>query len=169
MDMSETTEIPAVDGKAFWRTLGERATGVTIVTAGSEEGPVGFLGLSASHVTADPPTMLVSIDAKTSALKGVLANGHFAINFIPAGHAALVDLFSGKGGVSGAERFAAGDWETLATGAPVYKAALGVFDCAVEDIIQRGTISIVIGRVKATRARGEGEPLVFFRGKLQGA
>ncbi len=166
--MTETTGAPAIDAKTFWRTLGERMTGVTIVTARGAEGPVGFLGLSASHVTADPPTMLVSIDRKTSALRAVLEKKHFAINFMPAGTAAVADMFGGRGGISGADRFKAGEWETLATGAPVFKTALGVFDCTADQVVERGDISIVIGRVIAARSRGEGDPLVFFRGKMSG-
>jgi flavin reductase (DIM6/NTAB) family NADH-FMN oxidoreductase RutF len=63
-------------------TLGERAIGATIVTAQGADGPAGFLGLSATHVCADPPSMLVSIDRKTSALAAVLHGHHFAINYL---------------------------------------------------------------------------------------
>lgn len=160
--MSETT---GIDMKTFWRTLGMRATGMTVVTADSDEGPVGFLGLSASHVTADPATMIVSIDRKTSALAGIVSRRHFAINYLPAEAAALADAFGGRTGVSGADRFAAGEWTTLATGAPVLKSALGVFDCAVDEFIERGNIVIAIGGVRATAVNPEGTPLVFFRGK----
>lgn len=163
--MSAGETLTPIDVKTFWRTLGERATGMTIVTAQSEEGPAGFLGLSASHVTADPPTMLVSIDAKTSALGGVLAKRHFAVNFLPADAGHVADAFSGKAGLSGADRFLPGEWGELATGAPVFNKALGVFDCVVDDVIARGSISIVIGTVVGARAAGEGEPLLFFRGK----
>ena len=166
--MTITIGEPAIDAKTFWRTLGERMTGVTIVTAQGADGPVGFLGLSASHVSADPPRMLVSIDRKTSALKAVLEKRHFAISYLPAGTAALADMFGGRAGVSGADRFEAGEWEALATGAPVFVRALGVFDCTVEEVVEHGDISIVIGRVMAARSRGEGEPLVFFRGKISG-
>ncbi|WP_075215278.1 flavin reductase family protein [Mongoliimonas terrestris] len=158
--------LPPIDVKTFWRVLGERATGMTIVTAMSDEGPTGFLGLSAAHVTADPATLLVSIDKKTSALAGVLSNRHFAVNFLPATATAVADAFSGKAGLSGADRFFEGDWTTLASGAPVYKAALGVFDCVVDDVIERGAISIVIGTVVGATT-GEGDPLVFFRGKTR--
>ncbi|WP_181706679.1 flavin reductase family protein [Chthonobacter rhizosphaerae] len=165
--MTDTpASLPRIDVKTFWRVLGERATGMTIVTADSDEGPTGFLGLSAAHVTADPATLLVSIDRKTSALAGVLSRRHFAVNFLPATAGPVADAFSGKAGLSGAARFFEGDWTTLATGAPVYKAALGVFDCVVDDVIERGSISIVIGTVVGA-STGEGEPLVFFRGKTR--
>ena len=162
--MSERATSGAIDGKTFWRVLGQRATGMTIVTADSDDGPTGFLGLSAAHVSADPPTMLVSIDRKTSALAGVLARRHFAINYLPADAAPLVDAFGGRGGISGADRFAGNEWITLESGAPILKAALGAFDCAVVDIIEHGAISIVIGRVLAVHM-SEGEALVFYRGK----
>jgi flavin reductase (DIM6/NTAB) family NADH-FMN oxidoreductase RutF len=159
---------PVVDVKTFWRTLGERATGITIVTAQGDDGPTGFLGLSAAHVTADPPTLLVSIDRKTSALAAVLSRRHFAVNYLPAGAEAVSDAFSGKSGLSGADRFVEGQWDTLATGAPVFKDALGAFDCTVVDIIERGDISIVIGTAVAARTDSSRPPLIFFRGKVQG-
>lgn len=151
--------------KTFWRVLGERATGMTVVTAQGEDGPAGFLGLSAAHVAADPPTMLVSVDARTSALGAILARRHFAVNFLPAAATHVADAFSGKAGLSGADRFVEGEWGTLATGAPVLLGALGVFDCAVDQVVERGSISIIIGTVVGARAAGSGEPLVFFRGR----
>ena len=80
--MADSSE-KLIDAKLFWRALGQRAIGSTIVTARSEQGPAGFLGLSASHVSADPPLMLASIDKRTSALATVLAARHFAVNFLP--------------------------------------------------------------------------------------
>lgn len=156
-----------IDAKAFWRALGERATGMTVVTSTGEDGPAGFLGLSAAHVTADPPTLLVSIDRKTSALAAVLQSRAFAINFLPAGASHVADAFGGRGGVTGAARFLDGEWTSLKTGAPVFKQALAAFDCQVADVIQRGDISIVIGTAVDTLVSGTGDPLIFFRGKTR--
>jgi len=154
-----------IDNKAFWTALGQRAIGMTVVTADSDEGPTGLLGLSAAHVTASPPTMVVSVDHKTSALAGIVSRQHFAVNFLPADAAKVADAFGGRAGISGAARFAVGDWDTLATGAPVYREALGVFDCTVDEVLQRGGVAIIIGKVVAVAWRMDGEPLVFFRGK----
>ncbi|MCK9915545.1 flavin reductase family protein [Microbacteriaceae bacterium K1510] len=156
-----------IDGKSFWRTLGERATGITIVTAQGSDGPAGFLGLSASHVCADPPTMLVSIDDKTSALAAVLESKAFAINYLPASARDVADLFAGKGALKGPDRFEAGRWSSLTTGAPVFNDALGAFDCRLEDTVRRGTTTIAIGRVVDLIAKGSGEPLIFFRGQYR--
>ena len=84
---------------------------------------------------------------------------------LPADAGRVADAFGGRAGLSGADRFTAGEWRTLTTGAPVYANALGVFDCAVEEILERGDIFIIIGKVVAVAARADGDPLVFFRGK----
>jgi flavin reductase (DIM6/NTAB) family NADH-FMN oxidoreductase RutF len=153
-----------IDAKAFWRALGQRAIGSTIVTARSADGPAGFLGLSASHISADPPLMLASIDRRTSALQTVLAARHFAVNFLPSDASEIADLFGGKGTLKGADRFNIGQWQTLTTGAPVLATALGAMDCTLEDTIERGGICIVIGRVVDVLVGSGGNPLIHFRG-----
>jgi flavin reductase (DIM6/NTAB) family NADH-FMN oxidoreductase RutF len=154
-----------IDAKLFWRALGQRAIGSTIVTARSAAGPAGFLGLSASHVSADPPLMLASIDKRTSALVTVLEAKHFAVNFLPREAGTIADVFSGKGTLKGAERFEAGAWTTLSTGAPVLKSALGAMDCRLEETIERYGSCIVIGRVVDVMIADGGSPLVHFRGR----
>jgi flavin reductase (DIM6/NTAB) family NADH-FMN oxidoreductase RutF len=117
MTNATKTERPSnvIDAKTFWRTLGERAIGATIVTAQGADGPAGFLGLSATHVCADPPSMLVSIDRKTSALAAVLHGHHFAINYLGRDARAIADMFAGKTATKGAARFEPGRWGTLTT------------------------------------------------------
>jgi flavin reductase (DIM6/NTAB) family NADH-FMN oxidoreductase RutF len=152
-----------IDAKTFWRALGMRATGVVVATARGADGPAGFLALSATHVTADPPTMLVSIDKRTAALGAVLHGRHFALNFLPRGDQALADMFGGRGETRGAERFAAERWGTLVTGAPVLNDAVGAIDCVLEETMEKFGVVIAIGRVVDVVVR-DGEPLLFFRG-----
>ena len=164
MTTGDATGAKTIGVKSFWQAIGQRAVGATIVTAAGSGGPAGLLGLSATHVTADPPTMLVSIDNKTSALASVLEAKHFAINYLPQGAEDIVEAFSGKSPLKGAERFEAGRWGTLATGAPVYNDAIGAIDCELEEVVERHGVSIVLGRVVDFRADPEGAPLVYYRG-----
>jgi flavin reductase (DIM6/NTAB) family NADH-FMN oxidoreductase RutF len=157
------TETKAIDAKTFWRALGARATGVVVATARGADGPAGFLALSATHLTADPSTMLVAIDRRTSALAAVLHARHFALNFLAHGDQALADVFGGRSDVRGAARFAPGRWGALTTGAPVLNEAVGAIVCVLEETIERFAVTIAIGRVVDCVAR-EGEPLIFFRG-----
>lgn len=153
-----------IDQKAFWTAIGQRALGVSVVTAKDADGPAGFLGLSTAHVCADPPTMLVSIDKRTSALQAVLASRHFAINYLAADQQAVADAFGGRTEAKGAERFASHTWTTLATGAPVIADCAGAIDCTLEETIEKHGVVIALGRVVDWTA-GTRAPLVFFRGK----
>ncbi len=153
-----------IDIGTFWQAVGNRAVAATVVTARGSAGPAGFLGLSATHVCADPPTMLVSIDAKTSALGAIRDSKHFAINYLPKGAEDVVDHFSGKTDLKGPKRFEAGRWNYLATGAPVFEGAVGVFDCTLEEILERHGTIIALGRVAAIGGDTEADPLVYFRG-----
>jgi flavin reductase (DIM6/NTAB) family NADH-FMN oxidoreductase RutF len=154
---------PVIDARAFWRAIGNRATGSTVVTARSDAGPAGFLGLSATHLTADPPLMVVSIDQRTSALETIRAARHFALNFLPHEAAAIADMFGGKGTLKGAERFESGRWGSLKTGAPILLDAVGAIDCRLEETIERHGVVIAIGRVVDV-LHGTGTPLIHFRG-----
>jgi flavin reductase (DIM6/NTAB) family NADH-FMN oxidoreductase RutF len=157
------TQPKSIDAKTFWRALGNRALGAVIATAQGVDGPAGFLALSATHVTADPPTMLVTVDKRTSALPAILHARHFALNFLASGDQAIADMFGGRTEVRGVERFAPGRWRPLSTGAPVFDGAIGAMDCALKDTIERFNVVIAIGRVVDFVTR-EGEPLIFFRG-----
>jgi len=153
-----------IDQKTFWNAVGQRAMGVSVVTATGPDGPAGFLGLSTAHVCADPPTMLVSIDKKTSALATVLAGRHFAINYLAHDQQEIADMFGGRSPLKGAERFGTANWAVLSSGAPVLQDAAGAIDCALEETIERFGVVIALGRV-VDFAAGAREPLVFFRGK----
>jgi len=155
------------DVKEFWKTLGTRAIGMTIVTARGADGAAGFVGLSAAHVSADPPTMLVSIDRKTSALAPILESRHFAINYLAKGQERLAELF-GRRTADYAERFSSPDWTSLETGAPVLSTALGAFDCALDRTVELPDTVIAIGKVVGWFASETGDPLIFFRGKVLG-
>lgn len=157
-----------IDAKAFWSAVGQRAMGVSVVTAKGPDGPAGFLGLSTAHVCANPPTMLVSIDRATSALAAVLAGRHFAINYLAHDQQAIAEMFGGKGSVKGADRFSTATWGTLSSGAPILQDAAGAIDCTLEETIERFGVVIALGRV-VDFSVGTRDPLIFFRGKYLSA
>jgi flavin reductase (DIM6/NTAB) family NADH-FMN oxidoreductase RutF len=153
-----------VDIKQFWQAIGQRATGSTIVTARSGGSPAGLLGLSATHLCADPPTMMVSVDKRTSALPTILEARHFAINYLSSAQRDLADIFGGKSDLKGGDRFTTVSWSSLATGAPTLADAVGAIDCELVEIIERYNVVIVLGRVVATSGNPDAAPLVHFRG-----
>lgn len=161
----QTSVDPEISARTFWTVLGQRALGSTVITARGAKGRSGFLGLSAAHVSESPARMLVSVDIRTSALAAIQTSGAFAINYLPSGREDMASAFGGRGDAQGEERFAGAEWGELATGSPVLMSALGVFDCRVEEVLERDGVAIVIGRVEAARVLdGDAAPLVHFRG-----
>jgi flavin reductase (DIM6/NTAB) family NADH-FMN oxidoreductase RutF len=149
----------------FWRALGARAIGGAVVAAADAQGPAGFLALSATHLSASPPMLMVSVGRRTSALATLLGSGSFAISYLGEGDRALADSFAGKGELKGAARFTAGRWTTLRTGSPVLVGAVGALDCVLEETIERHDTIIALGRLVAYAGNAGGvRPLVSFAG-----
>jgi flavin reductase (DIM6/NTAB) family NADH-FMN oxidoreductase RutF len=163
--MSIATPLEKVtDARSFWKAVGLRAVATTIVTAEAGDGPRGFLGLSATHLCASPPTMMVSVDKKTSALEAIQAARHFAINYLNADQGDLIAPFGGRTDLKGADRFTTANWGVLATGAPVLENAVGAIDCSLQEIIIRHETAIVIGTVEAFTSTAGVTPLISYMG-----
>jgi flavin reductase (DIM6/NTAB) family NADH-FMN oxidoreductase RutF len=153
----------AISPKAFWAALGARPLGATIVTAKTEEGPRGFLGLSFAHVSAAPPTVLVSIGRTTAALDAIRRSEAFAVCGLPSGSEAIAKAFGGA--ASGAERFAPYEWDSLVTGAPILTPAAAAFDCRLRTIVDEEQAVIAIGRVVGLRlSPGRGATVAYGGG-----
>ncbi len=159
---------PVFDPRNFWRAVGQRAVGAAVVTTADAEGPAGFFALSATHLSADPPLLMVSIDARTSALAKLRKAGNFAISYLPDDAGDLVDIFTGKTALQGADRFEPGRWTRLTTGAPALVNAVGAFDCVLEETIDRNAATIAIGRLVDFASQPDRQPLISFRGRFRG-
>ncbi|MDI6029146.1 flavin reductase family protein [Corticibacterium sp. UT-5YL-CI-8] len=158
---------PKIGIGIFWKALEARAVGAAVVAARDDAGPAGLLALSATHLCASPPILMVSISRKTSALATILNSGHFSINYLAADHTNLADIFGGKESAKGADRFDPDDWTTLTTGAPILRNAVGALDCLLEDTIERHDTLIAFGRmVDFTGATGDRQPLISFAGRM---
>jgi flavin reductase (DIM6/NTAB) family NADH-FMN oxidoreductase RutF len=156
-----------IDPKAFWQAIGQRAVGAAVVTTAEAEGPAGFFALSATHLSASPPLLMVSIDGRTSALAKVRAARNFAISYLPDDAGDLVDIFSGKTTLQGSDRFQPGRWRILTTGAPVLTSAVGALDCVLEEAIERSGTTIAIGRLVDFTSDPDRLPLISFRGRYR--
>ena len=75
--------------------------------------------------------------------------------------------FAGRGGEKGAARYAGASWSTGRTGAPLLDGALAALDCEVEELIERHSHAIVIGRVREIRLGGEDAALLYWRGDYE--
>ena len=152
---------------AFWRTVGARPVGATVITASHDAGPVGFLGLSFAHVSAEPPTVMFGLNLSSSSFPVLARHRSFGVNFLNATQKQIADRFAGRGGEKGPARYAGANWSEGATGAPLLEGALAALDCEVEELIERHSHAIVIGRVREVRLGGDDAALVYWRGDYE--
>src|SRR5882762_5405432 len=124
------------------------AGGVSVITAGRGKEITGMTVTSVSSLSVDPPTLIVSINRESSSWPLVNRHGFFGINILKADQLDVAERFTGKGGLKGADRFAGAEWITLASGVPLLVGALAAVDCEVEEIVERHSHGIVIGRVR---------------------
>jgi flavin reductase (DIM6/NTAB) family NADH-FMN oxidoreductase RutF len=148
------------DLKLYRSALGSFATGVTIVTTtDSEGGAHGLTVNSFSSVSLDPPLVLWCLGNKSDSYDLFAKTEHYAINVLAAGETDFAMRFAGKGD----QKFAASEYETLETGAPVVAQSIATFDCKVVQRIEAGDHLILIGETQAFQTRPE-SGLAYFRG-----
>lgn len=152
----------SVDASQFKNALKLWASGVTVVTAQSEQqGLKGMTATSFSSVSVDPPQILVCLNQNTDTGAVVLEQNHFAVNILSSEQRDVSNQFAG--GSSQEERFSAVTWEAGENGAPVLTDALASLECKVVDQVLAGTHWIVIGEVQKVVCRS-GEPLLYYNG-----
>jgi flavin reductase (DIM6/NTAB) family NADH-FMN oxidoreductase RutF len=122
--------------------------GVSVITAGRGEDITGMTVTSVSSLSVDPPTLIVSLNRASSTWPVLKRYGLFGVNILTSDQIDIAERFSGKDGLKGRERFAGGEWVTRVSSAPLLIGALAAIDCEVEEVIERHSHVIVIGRVR---------------------
>ncbi|UXT41797.1 pyrimidine utilization flavin reductase protein F [Agrobacterium tumefaciens] len=133
---------------------------VNIVTTDGAAGRAGFAATAVCSVSDNPPTLLICLNRNSSAYRVVKANGVVCVNTLAAHHEVLSTLFGGK--TPAEERFAAGSWDVLETGAPVLEDALVSFDCRIREAHDGGTHDILICDVVDMKINAGDEALMYF-------
>lgn len=162
--LDRPTPAADVEPEEFRTTLRQLAGAVSVVTAGRGDDRSGLTATSVTSFSAEPPAVLVAVNLRSSALPAIRAYRHFAVNVLNAGQQPLADRFAGRDGLRGAARFQGSDWASLVTGAPVLVGALAVIDAELEEVIERHSHALLIGRVKAVASDGQAGALLYWRG-----
>ncbi len=140
---------------------------VSVISAGIGADRTGATVTSATALSVEPPTMIVNINRASSTFPVIRRHGHFCVNILAEAHRPVADRFAGSGGVKGEARYEGAAWTTGRSGAPVLVGALAAIDCEVEEIIERHSHGIVLGRVLDI-VIGNGRSLVYHDGRYGG-
>lgn len=145
----------------FRQAMGALPTGVTVVTAPSEDGPLGATANAVSSLSLDPPLMLASLDVGSRTLGAIRATGRFGVSVLGGDQEAVARAFATK--APRAEKWADVPAEDHA-GVPVVGGVPLWIACELREAHAEGDHVILIGAVVEVGGDRDGAALVFHRG-----
>jgi len=149
----------SIDTDRFKDLMANVAATVTVVTAPSDDGPVGITVSAFTSVSADPPIVLICIDKVAGSLAQFLSAPGFTVNFMPEGTEDTAMVFATRG----ADKFGAVVWSEPqdASAGPVLAEAFQVLECETVERTEIGDHWVIYGQVVAERGDAA-VPLVYF-------
>ena len=148
------------------RFLGAMSRAACTVNVITTDGPAGRAGVTVSAmspVSADMPrpTLLICVHHLSPAAEKILENGCFCVNVLSHDQAGISDMFAGRRGERGRDRFACADWAAMPSGAPRVVDPLVGFDCLTATARRVGTHHVIFGEVGEIFIAGRGSPLIY--------
>ena len=153
-----------MDQDLFKAALSRWGSGISVITTSNgESGPLGFTATSFCSLSLEPPLVLFCLSQQSQLLADFQNADGFAVNFLHAEQEALSNLFAS----SNTDKFQG--VELLAKdsgGLPLLGGCLANLVCKKEEEYPGGDHRIFVGRVMDV-VLGEGDPLLYFKGKYR--
>lgn len=149
-----------VDSRKLRDAFGKFATGVTIITCDSSDGPICIAANSFSSLSLDPALVMWAVDVKSRRYAYFAEARHFAIHVMAREQQTLMEKAAQNG--SFLKEMPHG---LNMEGVPLIDGCLARFECKTSACHPAGDHMIVVGEVLRAEMR-EGEPLVFSAGDL---
>jgi flavin reductase len=153
--------VRTVEAATFREAMSRLGAAVHVITTAGPGGKTGATATAVCSVSDAPPTLLMCLNRRSQTNPVVLENGVFCVNTLGAGEAEIADIFAGRTGVMGTDRFGKGEWITLATASPVLTTAVVAFDCRIVEVRSVASHNVFFGAVEAVRLGPSGPALVY--------
>jgi flavin reductase (DIM6/NTAB) family NADH-FMN oxidoreductase RutF len=150
----------AVDPQRMREVLGHFASGVTVVTALTDDGPLGFTCQAFSSLSLDPPLVVFAPGRTSRTWPRLRALGRFCVNVLAEGQDALSRSFAR----SGVDKFAGVPWRPSTHGNPVLEDVVAWIDAELWAEYDGGDHTLVAARVLDLAAVPHRRPLLYHRG-----
>ena len=157
----ETFERALAEPALFREAMARLGAAVHIITTQGSAGRAGFTATAVASVSDSPPTVLVCLNRKSQITPVMRENKVFCVNTLASHDEELANVFAGRIGQFMADRFSAGNWTTLETGAPALTNAIAAIDCRVLEMKSVATHDIYFGEVAAIRLANAEKALVY--------
>lgn len=140
--------------------------GVTIVCTKDDDKRYGMAATAVCSVTTAPPTLLACLNTFGSTCAAVTRSGIMSVNILHPEDVSIAKVFSRPSIGGQDDRFDVGEWDELATGAPVLQSGTASFDCKIDNVLDSGSHRIFIARVLAVNVGNENAALGYFDGRF---
>jgi len=155
----DTTQM---DPRELRNAFGCFASGITVVSLRDDQGkPTGVTVSSFSSLSLDPPLCMFSLGKTQMSCRWIEEGSRFNINVLS--HAQEKSAWQFAKPMD--DKFEGIDWYEGQNGIPVIEGSLCHFECDKWNVYDGGDHIIVVGKITAFE-RSEGDPLLFFRGKI---
>ena len=143
----------------FTDAMSTLASGVALVTCRIGGRPWGTTVTAFASVSADPPTILVSLRSETASARAIERTRRFGVSILAAEQLEVARHGSAPGMPKFLERFTgSGD---RSPESPSIDGALAHVDCELSEQGRVGDHPVFLGRVRAARAAPGAAPLVY--------
>src|SRR5512133_29552 len=126
--------VRTVEPAVFREAMSRLGAAVHVITTAGPGGKAGTTATAVCSVSDTPPTLLMCLNRRSQTNPIVVENGVFCVNTLGDTGAEIADVFAGRTGMQGADRFATGEWSVLVTGSPVLAPAVVSFDCRIIEV-----------------------------------
>jgi flavin reductase (DIM6/NTAB) family NADH-FMN oxidoreductase RutF len=147
----------------FRSVMRRLAGGVVVITAGRGDNITGMTVTSLTSLSATPPRLLVSINRQASSFPLIERYRTFGVNILGSDQQALADRFIGR--LKGRQRFEGAAWTAGASGVPLLNNALATVECQAEEIMERHSHAIIVGRLLGMGLSHGLSGLVYWNGQ----
>lgn len=150
-----------ISATEFRLVLGHFCSGLTIIAAMTEDGPVGFTCQSFSSLSLEPPLVVFCPAKSSSTWPRIRDIGHFCVNVLATHQEELSASFAR----SGADKFKGVDFDFSPNGSPLLPGSAAWIDCSLHAEYDGGDHVMSVGAVQDLAADGDSRPLLFHRGR----
>ena len=158
--MEQSSGVTPVPASEYINAFAQHVASVCVITTAVAGRRFGLTATSVTSVTAEPPRLLACVNKSGITHKRLTKSGTFCVNVLSEGQDSLARTFA-KASDPKQDRFSAGEWITLITGAPVLIGAAAAFDCVVVHEVDQSSHTVFFGEVVATCEQGGRDSLLY--------
>jgi flavin reductase ActVB len=144
----------------FAEAMSTLASGVVLVTCRVDGRPWGMTVTAFASVSADPPTVLVSLTSEGRGAHAIAATRRFGVSVLAAEQLAVARFGAAPGAAKFLEAYV--DRADVPGASPTIDGALAHLDCEVSDALEVADHTVFFGEVRAARSL-DGPPLLYHR------